>query len=197
MWFLFTSFALHSLRLKNIRSWDITVTYQNCLSPDHKILSNFFIIHQIISKFSKNLFDTNMHISTTFDHYRLRSSWSFLRLTAKGHLDLSDFLQSWWAVVYWDPQQLYQVWSKSGENWNFLRVMLEKGPSGQPPLARVALSPRAPAAHCRLPFPPSHTHKGRKFFKSRNMGYTENEIATTFSLFGAILLKFGTHINSG
>ena len=42
--------------------------------------------------------------------------WSYLRLTAKGHLKLSYFLQSWWAVVYWHPQQVYQVWSKSGEN---------------------------------------------------------------------------------
>ena len=58
-----------------------------------------------------------MQISTIFGHYRLSSSGSCLRLTAKGHLELSDFLQSWWAVVYWDPQQVYQVWSKSGENW--------------------------------------------------------------------------------
>ena len=127
MWFLFTSFALHSLRLKNIRSWDITLIYQNCLSPDHIILSSFFIIHQIFSKFSRNLFDTNMRISTTFGHYRLRSSWSFLRLTTKGHLDLPDFLQSWWAVVYWGPQQLYQVWSKSGKNLNFVTGNVGEG----------------------------------------------------------------------
>ena len=23
---------------------------------------------------------------------------------AEGHLELSDFLQNWWAVLFWDPQ---------------------------------------------------------------------------------------------
>ena len=117
MLFLFTSLAWQSLQLKNMRSWDITLIYQNCLSPDHKILSNFFIIHRILFKFSRSLYDAWMQICPIFGHYRLSSSGSCLRLTAKGHLELSDFLQSWWAVVYWDPQQVYQVWSKSGENW--------------------------------------------------------------------------------
>ena len=56
-----------------------------------------------------------MQVSTKFGQHRLNSSWSFLRLTAKGHLELSDFLQNWLAVVYWDPQQVYQVWSQSGK----------------------------------------------------------------------------------
>ena len=38
-----------------------------------------------------------------------------LRKTAKCHLKLSDFFQSWWAVVYPPTQCAHQIWFESVE----------------------------------------------------------------------------------
>ena len=61
----------------------------------------------------------------------------------------------------------------------FLRAMLEKGPSGQPPPARVDLSLLAPAAFSPSPAP--------VLTETRNMGFMGYQTAITFLPLGRFL----------
>ena len=130
-----------------------------------------------------------MQVSTKFGQHRLIFFWSILRLTNEGHLELSDFLQNWLAIVYWDPQQVYQVWSQSGKNWNFFTCNFGEGavrpaaPSeGRSVAAGASRSPPSP-----LPPLSSRAHRGQK-----HGSYTVSNCHNVFSI-GVILMKFGTH----
>ena len=73
----------------------------------------------------------------------------------------------------------------------FLRAMLEKGPSGQPPPARVDLSLLAPAARRLLPFPCSRANRDQK-----HGSYAVSNCHNVFTA-GPILMTFDTHMNHG
>ena len=78
----------------------MTLIYRKQPSADHIILYNFSIVDGILFKFSGKVYDIEIQNIGKFGQHLLSSSWSFLPLTAEGHLELSDFLQSWWAVLF-------------------------------------------------------------------------------------------------
>ena len=87
-----------------------------------------------------------MQVSTKFGQHRLKFSSSFLRVTAKSYLDCRIFSKiggRWSSGI---PSMYTKFDQNRAKTENFLRAMLNKGPSGQSPPARVDLSLLAPAA---------------------------------------------------
>ena len=70
------------------------------MSRDTEHRHNFLNIWTIFTKFSTNIASAQMQHIYDFEGSLSILSLLFLRLNTNGHLQLSDFCQSWWVVIY-------------------------------------------------------------------------------------------------
>ena len=193
MWFLFTSFALHSLWLKNIQSWDITLIYQNCLSPDHQnSFQLFYYSSDYLKIFKKLIWYKYAH----FYHIWSLSVKVFLVIFAFNRqrpLRLVGFSSTLVGGRLLGPPAVIPSLVKIGWKLKFFTCYVGEGAVRPAAPGEGRSLAATPAARYRLPFPRSHTHKAVNFLSPETWVTRRMKLPQPFHCWGDSSEIWHTH----